>query len=36
MPAKNDVFFTAASLEKDSILDGHLFPFSALLIPLQL
>jgi hypothetical protein len=36
MPAKNDVFFSAASCKKDIIFGGHLFSFSAVPISLGL
>jgi hypothetical protein len=36
VPAKNDVFFSAASYKKDIIFGGHLFSFSAVRILLGL
>jgi hypothetical protein len=36
MPAKNGVFFSAASYKKDIIFVGHLFSFSAVHISLRL
>jgi hypothetical protein len=36
MPAKNDVFFSAASYKKDIILGRHIFSFLAVSILLGL
>ena len=36
VPAKNNVFFTAGSWEKDIIFGGYLFSFSAVHILLEL